>query len=196
MGDGMEVEELDANFKYEVMNEPGGEELKKCFSCTGCTVSCPVSEINSDYNPRRLIHQVLLGMKGEVLSEPALWYCVQCHSCYESCPQNVRVTEVMNAMRGIAARESKAGGLKLDTRLSKFEDSFTDSIRKHGRPYESMVFMMHILETQGLRGMLDYAPVGMKMFFKGKLHLLPHDIEHIDQIEAIFKSVEQEVERR
>lgn len=190
-GDGMEVAELDPDFKYEVMNEPGGEEIRMCFSCTGCTVSCPVSEINSAYNPRRFIHEVLLGMREQVLSDPALWYCVQCHSCYEHCPQNVRVTEVMGALKSIAAREGKTGAIKLDTRLPEFEESFTESIIKHGRVYESMVFMMHILKTGGLRGLLDYAPVGMKMFFKGKLHPLPHDIKGTEQIRAIRRTVEE-----
>ncbi|MHC1570653.1 MAG: 4Fe-4S dicluster domain-containing protein [Methermicoccaceae archaeon] len=184
----METEELDANFKYEVMNEPGGEDISMCFSCTGCTVSCPVSEIRPEYNPRRFIHDVLLGMRERVLSDPALWLCVQCHSCYETCPQNVHVTEVMGALKSIAVRESEAGALKLDTRLPTFDESFTRSIERYGKPYESMVFMMHILKTEGLRGLLDYAPVGMKMFFKGKLHLLSHTIARTDQIRAIFES--------
>jgi len=187
----MEVAEVDPDFKYEVMNEPGGEEIRMCFSCTGCTVSCPVSEINPAYNPRRFIHEVLLGMREKVLSDPALWCCVQCHSCYEYCPQNVRVTEVMGALKSIAAREGKTGGIKLATKLPEFEESFTESIIKHGRVYESMVFMMHILKTGGLRGLLDYAPVGMRMFFKGKLHPLPHDIKGTEQIKAICRAVEE-----
>jgi len=38
--------DLDPDFKYEISKEPGGENIKKCFNCTGCTVGCPVTEID------------------------------------------------------------------------------------------------------------------------------------------------------
>jgi heterodisulfide reductase subunit C len=47
----------------------------------------------------------LLGMKKEVLSSQFIWLCSSCYTCYERCPQDVRIPELMNAIKNIAARE-------------------------------------------------------------------------------------------
>ena len=98
-------DELDKNFKYEVAAQPGGENIKKCFSCGTCTAGCPVSEVDESFNPRKIIRMVLLGMKKEVLSSKVIWYCCSCYTCYAQCPQNVKFTDVMAALRHLAIKE-------------------------------------------------------------------------------------------
>lgn len=97
--------DLDPNFKILISKEPGGENIKKCFSCGTCTAGCPVREITDRYNPRKIIRMALLGMKKEVLSSQFIWLCSSCYTCYERCPQDVRIPELMNAIRNIAVRE-------------------------------------------------------------------------------------------
>jgi len=69
------LNELDRKFKYDVAEEPGGEHIKLCFACGLCTAGCPVSEVDSEYNPRMIIHMVILGMRKEVLSSGFIWLC-------------------------------------------------------------------------------------------------------------------------
>lgn len=99
------LNEQDAKFKYEVAEEPGGENIKLCFACGLCTASCPVADIDPEYNPRRIIHMVLLGMRKEVLSSNLPWLCTQCYTCQAHCPQNVKFSDVMKALRNMAVRE-------------------------------------------------------------------------------------------
>jgi heterodisulfide reductase subunit C len=47
----------------------------------------------------------ILGMKKEVLSSQFIWLCSSCYTCFERCPQDVRIPELMNAIRNIAVRE-------------------------------------------------------------------------------------------
>jgi heterodisulfide reductase subunit C len=96
---------LDPKFKFLIAAEPGGENIKKCFSCGTCTAGCPVREVTDRYNPRRIIRMALLGMKKEVLSSPFIWLCSSCYTCFERCPQDVRIPELMNAIKNIAVRE-------------------------------------------------------------------------------------------
>ncbi|MGQ9645295.1 MAG: 4Fe-4S dicluster domain-containing protein [Thermodesulfobacteriota bacterium] len=96
---------LDPKFKSLIASEPGGENIKKCFSCGTCTASCPVREVTDRYNPRKIIRMALLGMKKEVLSSPFIWLCSSCYTCFERCPQDVRIPELMNAIKNIAVRE-------------------------------------------------------------------------------------------
>jgi heterodisulfide reductase subunit C len=96
---------LDPNFKFLIAAEPGGENIKKCFSCGTCTAGCPVREVTDRYNPRKIIRMALLGMRKEVLSSQFIWLCSSCYTCFERCPQDVRIPELMNAIKNIAVRE-------------------------------------------------------------------------------------------
>jgi heterodisulfide reductase subunit C len=101
----IESKNLDSRFKYDVAAHPGGENIKLCFACGTCTAGCPVSAVDPEYNPRKIIRQVLLGMRQEVLSSPVIWRCVQCYSCTAKCPQNVKFRDVAKALREMAAAE-------------------------------------------------------------------------------------------
>jgi len=101
----IEIGKLDSNFKYVLSKEPGGENIKLCFACGICTAGCPVSEIDEEYSPRKIIRMVLLGMKKEVLSSDFIWLCVLCYTCQAHCPQDVKFTDIMGALRNIAVRE-------------------------------------------------------------------------------------------
>ncbi len=96
---------LDPGFKLLITQEPGGENIKKCFSCGTCTAGCPVREVTDRYNPRKIIRMALLGLKKEVLTSQFIWLCSSCYTCFERCPQNVKIPELMNAIKNIAVRE-------------------------------------------------------------------------------------------
>ena len=38
-----------------------------CFTCRTCTASCPVSAVNPDFNPLRIIRMALYGLEKEIL---------------------------------------------------------------------------------------------------------------------------------
>jgi len=104
---------LDPEFKHDVTRHPGGENLKLCFACGTCTAGCPVSEVDAEFNPRKIIRQVVLGMRAEVLSSPLIWRCAQCYSCTVKCPQNVKFREIMRALREMAVAEGHADAAML-----------------------------------------------------------------------------------
>jgi heterodisulfide reductase subunit C len=106
--DEINLTNTDSQFKYEIASRPGAEFFRRCFSCGSCTASCPVSEIDENFNPRLIIRQCLLGMREEVLSSRELWFCVQCYTCYARCPQDVRFTDVMAVLREMAVEEGYA----------------------------------------------------------------------------------------
>ena len=96
---------IDQNFKQWLSTRPGGERLLGCFLCGTCTAGCPISEIEKDYDPRKIMRQILLGMKSEVLNSGELWKCYQCHTCVAHCPQDVRFADVVRALREMAIEE-------------------------------------------------------------------------------------------
>lgn len=93
------------SFAEEVMAEPGGEVLYRCFSCGTCAAACLVRRVNPDFNPRRILRMVVLGMREEVLSSSVPWLCSSCDICYQRCPQEIHISDLMKAIKNIAIRE-------------------------------------------------------------------------------------------
>ena len=93
------------DFKNKVANHPGGEHVLDCFLCGTCTAGCPVSEIDDSFNPRKIMRQILYGMKNETLSDGEIWKCNQCHTCVAHCPQDVRFADIIRALRELSVAE-------------------------------------------------------------------------------------------
>jgi len=104
----IQMEKADPKFKYEVAARPGAENIKKCFSCGTCTSSCPVFRVENEYNPRRLIRMILLGLRKEVLSSKIIWLCARCYACTAHCPQGVSFADIMVVLRDMAIAEGYA----------------------------------------------------------------------------------------
>ena len=134
--------ELDPKFKYEVAVQPGGEKLKVCYACGVCTAGCPVSEVCEEFDPRKIIRMVLMGMKERVLSSDFIWYCTQCFTCSGHCPQNVKFTDIMRVLRDMAVKKGYVDSSFLQK--AKELDRFSQKVRhrlmksivaKKGKPF-------------------------------------------------------------
>ena len=132
---------LDLALVDEIAAEPGGEHIRRCFACGTCTASCPVREVTERYNPRRIIHMALLGLREPVLSSDFIWLCSTCYSCHERCPQDVRITELMHAIKNVAVRH---GYIHPSFRAQ------VELLGQHGRLYEITSFENERRAEQGL----------------------------------------------
>jgi heterodisulfide reductase subunit C len=63
-------------------------DLEKCMQCGKCVGSCPAAAL-SQYNPRRIIHNIKAGNIEEVIESEELWQCFFCSTCYASCPRDI-----------------------------------------------------------------------------------------------------------
>jgi len=102
------ITKLDPQFKFEVAEKPGAENLRKCFACGTCTAGCPVFHVEHQYNPRKIIRMILLGMRAEVLKSRTIWLCAQCYVCSANCPQDVDFSNIMISLRDMAVKEGYA----------------------------------------------------------------------------------------
>ncbi|MEM2922069.1 MAG: 4Fe-4S dicluster domain-containing protein [Candidatus Bathyarchaeia archaeon] len=119
--------EVDENFCREVLKRPGGKRFKECFQCGTCTASCPVRAVSPRYNPRVLVKMVELGLRSRVLTSESIWLCVYCHLCWERCPRDVKLPELITVLRNMAV---EAG--YIHPSMARI----CSVIMKHGRIYE------------------------------------------------------------
>jgi heterodisulfide reductase subunit C len=74
-----------------------------CYQCGTCTGSCP-SAPRSTYRIRKFMRRAVLGLENEALTDPDLWLCTTCYSCTDRCPRDIAPTDVIMAMRNLAAK--------------------------------------------------------------------------------------------
>ena len=96
---------LDLEFKYKIVDQESGKEIYNCFSCGTCTAGCPERDLDPLFSPRKVIKNVLLGMKDKVFSNEFVGICSTHYRCITQCPQAVEIPKLMNAIRKIALRE-------------------------------------------------------------------------------------------
>ena len=151
----IDASQMDPTFADQIAAEPGGEYIRRCFACGTCTASCPVREITDRYNPRRIIRMAILGLKEEVLSSDFIWLCSACYTCDERCPQDVRITDLMNAIKNIAIREGYVHpSFKRQVEL----------LSEHGRLYEISEFENEKRSEYGLPAIQEQAADIQKIF--------------------------------
>jgi len=95
----------DVDFEFvEIIKKTGGPNIQNCYQCGTCSGSCPAGAL-TNYLVRNIIRKALLGLKEDVISSPDLWYCTTCYACTDRCPQDVKPTDVIKAIRNIAVAE-------------------------------------------------------------------------------------------
>lgn len=82
--------------------------VRNCYTCGACVSDCPVAEITPRFDPNRLIGEVLDGKINALLERGDFWLCVECHTCYELCPQKFGMEKVFNTLKHLSLAQGKA----------------------------------------------------------------------------------------
>lgn len=88
------------------------ETFNQCFRCGACSGICPVKKTTQIFDPRKIIHLLLLGFMDKLFNE-ILWYCSQCGSCVPVCPMEVKPKEVIGRVRAFALEKGLVSQEKL-----------------------------------------------------------------------------------
>lgn len=92
----MVISHRPSEFKISNFDDSLKSILVACYQCSSCTSICQLRRV-SKYNPRKIIHKVILD---EPLSEDDLTICLTCGLCLEVCPQQVDFPEFIRLSRG------------------------------------------------------------------------------------------------
>lgn len=174
------------SFRIEVERQ-GGQKLSACFQCEKCTNGCPVT-FAMDILPHRLIRSVHMGLKDEVLNSDTIWVCASCETCTTRCPNSIDIAHIMDTLRQMAQREGRKVS---QPTVPALHSTFLSSIRRHGRVAEMEMAMTYYFKTEGLIGLIKQAGMGLDMFIKGKIRLIPKQIHAIRQVKNLFERSEK-----
>lgn len=167
-----------------------GVDANMCYQCRKCTSGCPLAEF-MDMTPTQVIHAVRLGLKETVLNSNTYWLCVACGICTARCPQETGLLKVMDALANVAITE---GVTPKEPAIAEFYKTGLSIIKNFGMMYETGVAGLLSLKTGNVGRDIN---VGLRMFKKGKLDVLPH-FQNSREMKKLFKRVakkEQELAR-
>lgn len=173
-------------FLREIIAEtPGGERLVHCLQCGSCGGSCP-NGADMQYTPRTVFAMISADRRAEVLASNTMWCCVSCYFCTTRCPQNIPITEIMYSLKRLAIRD----GLARDTDAPALAKTFTDLLDRYGRSFELGLASRFYLFNKPL-AMLRMGPLGLSMFTRGRMALVPTKIKKIEQLQAIIRKARE-----
>lgn len=179
-------DELDRSFGREIAAMPGAGDLYRCLQCGACSGTCPMS-LYMDHMPRRLMAMTRAGFKDEVLSSDTIWLCASCYSCTVQCPKEIKITDVMYALKQRAIAEDYAPK-NLPTPVLARE--FFKSVKQTGRSNEGRIVTQMWLKTRPLQ-LFRQAGLGLRLLVRGRLGLKKERMESgVEQMRQVLAAVE------
>ena len=159
-----------------------------CFQCRKCTNGCPVT-FAMDFYPDEVIRMVILGQREAVLACQTIWVCAACETCTTRCPNDVRISELMDCLKEMALHESVPAA---QPRILALHETFLNNIKKRGRLYETTLLTSYLLKIGVLldkwnSGAWRYdLNLGRRMLSKGRLPLMPKSIKGKREVREIL----------
>ncbi|MFH1135321.1 MAG: 4Fe-4S dicluster domain-containing protein [Pseudomonadota bacterium] len=141
----------------------GGHAIRECIQCGTCGGSCPLAD-QMDYSPRALFALIRDGEILEALHSEAPWLCVSCYNCAARCPREIPVTDLMYALKRLAAENNLA---PRSNKTKDLYEAFAAVNERFGRITEPAVMARYALGHP--MAALANARLGLALFQRGRL---------------------------
>lgn len=177
-------EELDPGFLKEIEALEGGENLRNCIQCGTCSGICPMS-IYMDIPPRQIIAMVREGFKDEVLSSFTIWLCASCYACSVHCPEQIKITDIMYALKRKAIEEKKYPKRFPIPVLSK---EFFNMVIKSGRNSE-LRLILRVWMKVNIAKLFSFTGLGLDLLRTKRISLKQDRIKNNKELAIIMDNL-------
>ena len=168
-------------FSKEIMSVSGCEQLQSCIQCGTCSGTCPLS-IYMDFSPRQVMALVRADFKNEVLQSKTVWLCASCYSCTVECPRQIRITDIMYALKQRAIKE---GIYPKRFPIPILAKEFSAMVRSKGRITETLLVMRLFLKANW-RAVLSSWRLGLGLIRTGRFVIRHERIERRAELAAML----------
>ncbi len=155
--------------------------VNQCYQCAKCSAGCPMAS-EMDILPHQMVRLAVLGDVQPIISSKSLWLCLTCHTCGARCPNGIDVPALLDPIRHQVVRDKVS---TQEPQIPAFHEIFLKTIKWFGRVHELSLIGLYKWKTKTL---FDDMELGMQMFKKGKIHVLPHRSSHVSEVKDVFKS--------
>jgi succinate dehydrogenase / fumarate reductase iron-sulfur subunit len=170
-------------------------EEATCIMCGACVSECTSLEFDGAFlGPAALAKAYRFAADtrdgtseqrvADLQGHGGIWDCVRCNECVQVCPKTVAPMEAIVKLRQMAIQKGMTSTIG-----ARHVTGFTDSVAQSGILDERILPLKVVGLDVGK--MLEMAPVGLRMFQRGKLKLAPHHtVENVEDIRRIHRELE------
>lgn len=177
-------------FAGEIMSVSGCEQLQSCIQCGTCSGTCPLS-IYMDFSPRQVMALVRADFKNEVLRSKTVWLCASCYACTVECPRQIRITDIMYALKQRAIQE---GIYPRHFPIPILAKEFSQMVRSKGRITETLLVMRLFLKANW-RAVLSSWRLGLGLIRTGRFVIRHERIERRVELADMLAAAENNNDR-
>ena len=174
--------ERDRNFPKEIMARHGCEKLYGCIQCGTCSATCPVSSY-MDHTPRQLMALTRAGFKKEVLSSLTIWLCASCYACTVDCPKEIKITDIMYALKRRAIED---GVYPKRFPIPILAREFFKMVKNRGRITENELAVRMFLQSNWFAMMKTWR-LGLNLMRTGRFSIKPESMAKPEKLASLFR---------
>jgi heterodisulfide reductase subunit C len=171
-------------FGQEIMSAPGCADLVRCIQCGTCSGTCPLS-VYMEHTPRQIMALVRADFKDEVLRTNSIWLCASCYACTVECPREIRITDIMYALKQRAIQEH---AYPKHFPIPVLAKEFMRMVLHKGRITETLL-VMRLFAKANLRAVLSSWRQGLGLIRTGRFVILHERIERRAELAAMLAAV-------
>jgi len=171
-------------FAEEIMSLAGCDRLKSCIQCGTCSGTCPLS-IYMDHTPRQIMALVRADFKNEVLRSRTIWLCASCYACTVECPRQIRITDIMYALKQRAIQE---GVYPRRFPIPVLAHEFSRMARRYGRITETLLVMRLFLKSDW-RALFRSWRMGLGLLRTGRFSLRRERIRRVQELDQMLATI-------
>jgi len=175
--------ETNRNLAQEIQKKYG-EDVNRCYQCLKCSAGCPMT-FAMDFPPSQIMRLVQLGQEDLLLASKTIWTCVTCNTCSIRCPNDIDIALVIDSLRERALEKRVTPAVE---KVALFHKYFLDNVKKRGRTFEGELLARYQVKTGQI---VQNAGLGMRMFFKGRLSMMPESVENKKAFREICRRAEE-----
>ncbi|MCB2154571.1 4Fe-4S dicluster domain-containing protein [bacterium] len=182
-------DDLELGFGAEISEKLGCENLDRCIQCGTCSGVCPMS-VYMDLTPRRMINMTRAGLKDDLLDSYSIWLCSSCYACTVQCPREIKITDIIYALKQKAIQE---GRHPKRFPIPVLATEFHRMVRNHGRINEGLLAAKMFAKTDP-RKLISNAKLGLALMKRGRFVLGHENIKGREELRKILDAVDGEQE--
>jgi len=138
-----------------------------------------------DYSPRQIIAMIRADLKEQVVNSDTIWCCASCYSCTVRCPKDIKITQMMYALKRYCIWKGRYRDGAVGPAFSR---RFVKIVVKTGKSYEPGLAPAFMFKS-GVRGLVDNMTMGMALFNKGRISVFPKSVKRIDSFRKVLNRI-------